>query len=289
MKRFSLSPDGAGASTASREERKVAAPLVWVTVGLVLLLAAALVTDRLFRPDAFRFETISLRGKVNYIDTQGLLGDLKTALGGNYFSVDLDKIEAVMQSHPWVKDFSVRRKWPKTLQLWVEEYRPVAQWRSESTGEKPLWLTATGEVVELDAPAEELAALPRLSGDADQAAAIWETWQRWSQRLNRVGLALAALDYSPSQVWRAQVVSLVEAAPASVLSVDRGAFANDQLLDFQLKLLAENADQQLADFLDAVHGHFQQQLAEIQHVDLRYHHGFAVKWRQTENLSVKPL
>lgn len=284
--------------------KKAHQSLVWMTVAVIVVLGVMIVADRLVQPNAFRFEKISVVGKQTYMDTPALLKDLKTMLNGNYFSVDMRRLEGVKQAHPWVKSFSVRKKWPTTLQVWVEEYQPVAHWgQPQVSGSQ--WLTTSGQVVQLPAGHRQPEGLPLLSGALEHSRDIWATYQRWSQQFNRVGLAIASLDFSPSQVWTARVVALVDAekiwatplqiagladtpkqgAHARVMTATTPDIPEALTLDFQIKLLVDNAESQLIDFLTAVNGHFQTQLVAIKQVDLRYHHGFAVKWREPDSLS----
>lgn len=50
-------------------------------------------------------------------------------IGRGFFSTDVQAVKAAVESQPWVRQASVRRVWPDTLVLQVEEHEPVARWR----------------------------------------------------------------------------------------------------------------------------------------------------------------
>lgn len=73
----------------------------------------------------FALETIVVRGAERATrDELVSLGSL--ALGMNLVALDGAAIEDAMDAHPWVKAVNVRRRFPRALEVSVEEHRPVA-------------------------------------------------------------------------------------------------------------------------------------------------------------------
>ena len=49
-------------------------------------------------------------------------------LAGNFFSVNLQEVQAAVETLPWVRRVEVRRRWPSRLELGIQEHVPVGRW-----------------------------------------------------------------------------------------------------------------------------------------------------------------
>ncbi|MEY2632480.1 MAG: hypothetical protein RIR00_1134, partial [Pseudomonadota bacterium] len=81
--------------------------------------------------------------------------DMATALApqlkGNFISLNLDAIRATLELQPWVRRAEVRRAWPASLEVRIEEQKPAARW-----GDNPNDLVNTyGELFKASLPDDE--------------------------------------------------------------------------------------------------------------------------------------
>ena len=62
----------------------------------------------------------------------------RSAVAGNFFSVDLVAVREAFEKLPWVRHAQVRRRWPDTLELRLEEHQAVAYWSVNDSGDTRL-------------------------------------------------------------------------------------------------------------------------------------------------------
>ncbi|MEE9446871.1 MAG: FtsQ-type POTRA domain-containing protein [Arenicellales bacterium] len=241
-----------------------------LVISLVLGVAAfsaisVLVVDRLYNPQYFNISQISLTGDAAHVDRKTLTESVSKMIEGNYFSVNSKKILSALHTLPWVETARIRRQWPDTLMVNIEEYQPVAHW-----GERR-WLTTTGKLVELPLPKNII--LPHLSGPKDQVPEVWEKYQQWAKLFSQNGLNLRKVHLSKQHLYTLEVQY---SGKQSTQKVAKG---------FEMILLESNASQQLKTFLSSR----QQALIEtpnlIKMVDLRYPSGFSVSHYKVNNVA----
>ena len=59
------------------------------------------------------------------VDTGVLESAIRTDLRGTFFSVSPQRVRTTLRKLPWVRDLTVRRRWPFALDLDIEEHRAV--------------------------------------------------------------------------------------------------------------------------------------------------------------------
>jgi len=94
-------------------------------VATALFLSAEKTVDYLTTTDEFGVTRIDVRG-VARASAEDIDARLKSYAGRNILDLDLKRIEAEVQSDPWVRRAAVRRVLPGTLQVRVEERNPAA-------------------------------------------------------------------------------------------------------------------------------------------------------------------
>lgn len=94
----------------------------WTIVAVVTTLALAWLV---VRPDQLYVERVVFEGQVRATPAElRHLADLRN--GTTIWGVDLDRITAGVQRHPWVERVEAERRLPNTVVVRVEEYAPVA-------------------------------------------------------------------------------------------------------------------------------------------------------------------
>ncbi|GAB2907732.1 cell division protein FtsQ/DivIB [Rheinheimera gaetbuli] len=100
---------------------------------------------------------IRLYGDFHHINAEALHQTLAQQYVGNFFSVNVDQVQAFLLQQPWVYQVAVRKQWPDALVVVVTEQQPVAIWNQLQL------LNDRAEI--FDAPLQQLKTeLPMLTG-----------------------------------------------------------------------------------------------------------------------------
>jgi len=168
--------------------------------GLSLSAVIAIVADRLLWPDGFPIRDVYLEGEFKHIDPSLLKQQVVSAIDGNFFSVDLARLETAAENLPWVYQATVRRVWPRGVRVAVEEQRLVARWGDAA------WLNIDGEVIKLG-EIDQSPELPMLSGPNDQAATVLARYREWRSMLSSATeMQLLGLHMSDRRAWRIELI-----------------------------------------------------------------------------------
>ncbi len=65
---------------------------------------------------------------LTYVSPSSVRAAIAGQLTGNFFTINLAKTQSVFESAPWVRHAMVRRIWPNTLRVTIEEQQPFALW-----------------------------------------------------------------------------------------------------------------------------------------------------------------
>lgn len=121
----------------------------------------------------------------------------RSSLAGNFFTVDLHRVRNTFEKLPWVRNAEVRRRWPGTIELEVEERRAAAYWRLADAGETQL----VDEYGAVFAAASD-AKLPVFSGPDGSAPLLLERYREFTQAIAPLGRSLDGLALSPRLAWQ---------------------------------------------------------------------------------------
>jgi cell division protein FtsQ len=110
---------------------------------------------------------------------------------GNFLTVDLDAVRRAFEKLPWVRVASVRRAWPDSLELKIEEQVALARWGSGAL------LNVQGEI--FDGVSEEL--LPLFEGMDGSAGDMARQYRIFSELLRPVDQSIEYMKLSPRQAW----------------------------------------------------------------------------------------
>lgn len=68
---------------------------------------------------------------LEYISAEDIAHRVNDQEWGNFFTVDLDQLQQQISELPWVKTVQIRRLWPDSLALFIEEHKPFAYWNKD--------------------------------------------------------------------------------------------------------------------------------------------------------------
>jgi cell division protein FtsQ len=220
---------------------------------LALMAAAALSTCAVLwvaRQDAFAIREVVVTTPLERASAPHLEAVIRDELSGSFFSMNIDAARAAIAKVPWVRSVALRRQWPHRLEVAIEEHVPLARW-----GAAALVSTAGETFV-----ARHDGDLPRFDGPEGAAAEMAARHALWSATLSPLALSIAGLEVSPRGGWRVRAQRDGKALVLELGHDDPGA----------------RLDRFVGAFARTV-GTLQRQGVAIEHVDLRYRNGFAVR------------
>ena len=182
----------------------------------VLVLAAG--TWWALRHPAFAIGRIVVQGELVHNNAVTLRANVAPHLVGNFFTINLDAARSAFEQVPWVRNAQVRREFPRTLHVLLQEHHAVAHWGSETDASL---INNRGEVFEANADSE-LDGLPRLSGPVGQSLQVLQMLERLNAVFEPMGMDIEALELSVRGGWRATreggaMVELGGGEPAQVV------------------------------------------------------------------------
>ncbi len=241
----------AGARRKQRRQWLSRQELLEVLVLISLLSLVVMAVHKLRSPETLPVRKIHCVSRLQHIQHDELREAVLAKLKGGFFNVDLKAIEKSLGALPWADTVSVRRQWPDTLLISLNEHQPVARWGKEGL------LNHRGE---LFFPRDKLSGqdFPVLMGPQGRERQLLSTFKRLYELLLPAGLKVRALVQDERRAWH---ILLANGIPVAV-GQGEAAKRVKRLARIYASVLAPRA-------------------AEIARIDLRYTNGLAVAWKST--------
>lgn len=221
-------------------------------LGGSVLLAWAAVTA-LQRLPVFPLRQLVVTTPVEQVNRLQIEHAARATLTGNFFTVDLAGVRESFERLPWVRRADVRRRWPDTVELRVEEHQAVARW-TPLEGEARL-VNDHGEVFAATSTSKSLPVFAGPEGSADR---VLERYADFTEGLRPLGRHPVAVTLSSREAWQ--------------LKLDDGVVL-DLGRDQPKHPLSERIERFVATY-NIARGYFKTALGAI---DMRYPNGFALR------------
>ncbi len=222
------------------------APLLRTTAnllfGISLVLTLYGAVRYVLRLPVFPLNTVELRAAPKQVPVALIERVVREQVRGNFFTVDLNRTRLAFEQLPWVRKVSVRRKFPWSLEVEVEEHVALARWNGAAL------VNTHGEV--FSAASEQT--LPAFIGQPNTSAQMADLYGELSAELQPLQQDIAQLSLSPRFAWQ------VRLGNGMVLELGR-----------------EQMQQRVARFVDVYPYSLATLSSAVTHVDLRYRNGFA--------------
>ena len=216
-----------------------AAGIAWVGVGIVAA-------------DRWPIRWLEVNGEFQRISAEQLRASLASEMNSSFFTVDLRGLEESAKSTFWVSTARVRKEWPDTVIVMVDEYEPVAHWNRGQL------VSRQGEAFEVP-DADELQGLPWLEGPEARLDDVLSAWVTINERLTALGLEVQHLALDERGSWS--------------LRLDNGT---------QVYLGRNSKEERLQRLLSSWDALMEEQEVPPRGIDLRYTNGLAVAWPPQE-------
>ncbi len=204
----------------------------------------------------FPINTVEVHGDVDHVTKAQVRLIADQYLKGNFFTLKLVEAKAAFEKLPWTRKVSVRRRWPSTLSVEVEEHHALARW-----GDSAL-VNTHGELFQGATSAD----LPVLYGAEADVREVAAGYVQFGKILRAVDLKVVEVKLSPRRAWE------VKTDKALHIALGR--------MDMQARLKKFSAAYQTV---------LKQLNTNIQYADLRYTNGFAVRRTNAKKLSMQAL
>lgn len=212
------------------------------------LLAAALTWHALVHSPQLALRRVVLTGDVVGLAEEAVREQLAGRVGASFVAADLERVRALLAELPRVRAVEVRRAWPDTLLVRLEAHVPLARW---SDGQM---VSARGELFE----ATPDAALPQLGGPPGTEREVVRRFLALRELVAPLGVEPVQLVLSARYAWQLRL--------SNGMTLELGRDDPRQPIEARLErfVAAYPRAAALAD-------------RRVDHVDLRYPNGFAVR------------
>ena len=237
--------------------RVLRSPAGILALVLLLTITGVMLADEILRPGRFTIERVRISNLLKRVDGPIIERTVWQNLEGNYFTVDLSKIESHLVRLPGVYRAAVRRVWPDSLAVSITESDAIARWHSFTNQ-----AIAKPEFVNLP-PGTGLSLQPLLTSAIADRRKVIKTYLELTRILGPVGLEPSAVSMNSSGGFRLVVASKTNQASRGV----------------EIVIGREEPLKKVGRFAAAFDLVLRDRLPDIERVDLRYASGFAVQWK----------
>jgi len=215
---------------------------------LALVVFAVALAQLLLRSPLFPLREIQVTGTLGHTTRAQIEAATRGRVTGNFFAVELGEVRTALEALPWVRRVQLRRVWPDRLEAAIEEHVALARWADgglvNEQGER--FAGAGG------------AALPVLAGPAGTEAELTRRYRQFAQIVAPLGAAPASVVMSQRRAW--------------LLRLDDGL-----TIVLGRDVAQDPVEARLARLVAAYAESIERMARKVQHVDLRYPNGFALR------------
>ncbi len=230
--------------------------------GVILVTAVASVAAAhgfLTSPGSLPLRVIEVEGEFRHLRTEQIRERVVSVIDGGFFTCDMGKLRDEVLALPWVADVSIRRVWPDRLKMSVAEEVPLARWGDDAL------INVGARVFRPDAR-EAYDGLVRLHGPDGSEARVVALLQAALPAARLLGVRIDALTMDQRRHWS--------------LHFDG---------DLVVSLGGDDVHRRLAQFFRVYPMLTKQPERQPLRVDMRYAHGFAVRWKEPVDQPEKTL
>ena len=229
---------------------------------LALLLAAVMV----MRLPYFEIRRVVIEGDTKHSDMLALKANAGAGLVNNFWSLKSRDLQTYFEGMPWIRKAVVRRQFPDTVRIALEEHQPAAIWQGDLENS---YVNNFGEIFQADSD-NKADDLPIFKSSEEQSVRVMSMYVALNQLVqSTVQAPVLEIELSKGGLWRMVV------APNTAIELGRGT---EDELQGRLRKFLMTYRQALS--VGGAHP-----LQALGAVDLRYQRGFSVKLRNSANVN----
>lgn len=224
------------------------APLLRGIANALLILSALLMLYGAIHytvhvPTLFPLESVRLETVPQRVSSEEVLRAARKGIRGNLITVDIEQVRQTMEKLPWVRSVNVRREFPNSLAIHMEEHQALARWNNS------MLVNRQGEVFAAETEQE----LPGFVGPDGTSSEVAARYTQFDEQLAKVDLHMVQISLSNRHAWQ--------------LHLNNGVV---------LELGREDVQERLSRFVKVYPYSLPMEQGKFKYVDLRYRNGFAV-------------
>ena len=205
------------------------------------------VAGKMADPATLPIRSVKVEGDFNYLSTATLQALVVEKVDGGFFTVKVGEIRNAVLSAPWVKEVTVRKLWPDTLYLKIQEQSAVTRWGD--TG----FLNQKGELFEPE-DISRPQGLIRLNGPNGTHKKVFEKYKKLMGLLSPYNRSVAWVDLNDRRGWSFGIKN----GPSIVIG-------------------NKEVDERLWKYVSSVEALIGDEIERVAQVDLRYSNGFTIR------------
>jgi cell division protein FtsQ len=133
-----------------------------------------------------------------------------TTRGASMLQVDLVGLASMVKQVPWVREATIRRQFPSTIVVAIEEHKPVAHWVVAVAEESQAHETSTlvnsfGDVFNATIADERRDQLPKLAGPEGSSAEVLTRYAALLTPLKTIDRAPQSVVMTPRRAWQVKL------------------------------------------------------------------------------------
>lgn len=140
----------------------------------------------------FPLREVKIDGELSHVNREQVKLIVAKHLKGNFFTLDLVKARNAFEKLPWARNVSLRRRWPDTLEVVIEEHQALARWGTIAL------VNTHGELFHAASGSE----LPMFYGPGDGVVEVASQFGEFSKALKKANLEIANLALTPRRAWQ---------------------------------------------------------------------------------------
>lgn len=139
----------------------------------------------------FPLREVKVDGELSHVNREQVKLIAAKHLKGNFFTLDLVKARNAFEKLPWARNVSLRRRWPDTLEVVIEEHQALARWGTIAL------VNTHGELFHAASGSD----LPVFYGPGDGVIEVASQYGEFSKILKVANLEIANLALTPRRAW----------------------------------------------------------------------------------------
>lgn len=197
---------------------------------------------------------IVLQGELHYVtarDVQRAFAQLEHV--GTFMSQDIDVLQSMAESIPWVSHASIRKQWPDTVKVFLTEHHAEAIWNGNAL------LNDFGQVFDGDIGQLDEDRV-KLYGPLDTSSEVLQVWRDISPKFEALHLTITSLVLNERRAWQ--------------IILDNG---------IRLELGKESLEERIERFI-SLYKNLGSAAERVSYIDLRYDTGASIGWFPEQEL-----
>lgn len=135
-------------------------------------------------------------GSLSYVSAASVRATIAGRVSGNFFTIDLDETRGLLETVPWVRHARIRRVWPDTLRVQLEEQQPLALWNEDQM------INTWGEAFRANlGELPDDARLPRFHGPENSERLVVQRYAELARWFAPLNVSVREITLSPRYAW----------------------------------------------------------------------------------------